>query len=436
MVTKDGEILPRPLIGQLIEEDCSVGQFEDDCIYILAGADSPLARQAARQTVVPETPDERFFGHYSLEVVQLLELGNHPGLQERVQGHQDNLLLQIGCPSGSGRLFIAARTDAACLEEDLGLVLDSAERIAGHYVRKAVRDFALTSAGEFASLARGAIKDKNFLSAFLAASIDRGMSSFVPLPTGLIPAGTVSGDAAEPDETEGTKGGVSFRRRMEMYERFLDNLKKYHKTRDPRIAAELDFVISIIDPVTLRTLFLKQSPRLQEKINDCINPRRMAETSSMDVEVRKVESIDKTRKNDGHYRLFLVRGYESLMVHFSRKSGFILYLIYLLDRKKNGNRVDTLNVSAYKELFGKLYGMVYGINGESVFADMMKNFNDKNEARQKGLYTVMKSIRDDVGLTCERMREPAEPFLLRDISSHLAVLPGHIIMPEEMMALI
>lgn len=67
---------------------------------------------------------------------------------------------------------------------------------------------------------------------------------------------------------------------------------------------------------------------------------------------------------------------------------------------------------------------------------MMKNYNANNEVQQKGLYAVMKSIRDDVGSTCERMQEPAEPFLLRDIASHLAVLPKHIILPEEMKALI
>lgn len=221
-----------------------------------------------------------------------------------------------------------------------------------------------------------------------------------------------------------------------MYSRFLDNLKIYYKTHDPKVAAELDFVISIIDPVTLRMLFLKQSPKLQEKINNYINPRRMAEVSTLDLEVRKVKKIDVNRKNDGYYRLFLVRDEEALQVHFSRKNGCILYLIYLLDRKKNGDKVDTLNLIQYKELFGKLYNIVYGINGEQFFIDMMKNYNANNEVQQKGLYTVLKSIRDDIGGTCERMQEPAEPFLLRDIASHLAVLPDHIKLPDEIMIMI
>ena len=162
----------------------------------------------------------------------------------------------------------------------------------------------------------------------------------------------------------------------------------------------------------------------------------MAENSTMDLEICKAKIMDKSRKNDGHYRLYLKRGEEKLMVHFTRKNGFILYLIYLLDRKKNGDGVDTLNIAQYKQLFGRLYEMVYGINGETIFTDMMKNFNVNNEVQQKGLYTVLKSIRDDVGSACERMQEPADPFLLQDMASHLAVLPEHIILPSEILELV
>ena len=147
--------------------------------------------------------------------------------------------------------------------------------------------------------------------------------------------------------------------------------------------------------------------------------------SSIDIEFLEL--------NDNPY---LSRDDERLMVHFSRSAGFVLYLIYLIDRKKNGEKVDTLNIVQYKQLFGKLYEMVYGYNGETVFTDMVKNYNAEGEMRQKGLYTVLKSIREDVGNTCERMQEPAEPFLLQDTTAHLAVLPEHIILPDEIMALV
>lgn len=422
----DKSPIDEPCIGKLIEEQCSVGQFFDNCIYLIADEESSFAKKAMSQMEQLLARKEMHYNTYELEVVQHIELRNHPKIKERIEQHCDNLLIQLGTHADGGKKFIVAKTDEEHLPNDLCLMMYAAERITKYNIGEVIKGFAVDNIDEFIELARNAIKDKRFESNYFAGLAEKAMSpSF----------GMATSTAALKERLE-IDGPVTHQKMMEMYDHFLDNLKKYHKTHDPKVAAELDFIIRIIDPVTLRIFFLKQSPKLQEKFNDYINPRRMAEVSTMDLVVRKVESIDKNRKNDGHYRLFLVRECETLMVHFSRKNGFILYLIYLLDRKKNKDKVDTLNLSQYKALFGKLYKMVYGINGETIFTDMMKNYNANNEIQQKGLYAVLKSIRDDVGSTCERMQEPAEPFLLRDIASHLAVLPKHIILPDEMMALI
>lgn len=422
----DKSPIDEPCIGKLIEEQCSVGQCFDNCIYLIADKESSFTQKALSLMEQLIARKETYYNTYGLEVVQHIELKNHPKIKECIEEHEDNLLIQLVTHAGDGKKFIVAKTDEKHLPTDLCLMMYAAERITKHNIGEVIKDFAEDNIDEFIRLARNAIKDKRFESNYFAGLAEKAMSpSF----------GMATSTAALKERLE-IDGPVTHQKMMAMYDHFLDNLKKYHKTHDPKVAAELDFIIRIIDPVTLRIFFLKQSPKLQEKFNDYINPRRMAEVSTMDLVVRKVESTDKNRKNDGLYRLFLVREDESLMVHFSRKNGFILYLIYLLDRKKNKDKVDTLNLSQYKALFGMLYKMVYGINGETIFADMMKNYNANNEVQQKGLYAVMKSIRDDVGSTCERMQEPAEPFLLRDIASHLAVLPKHIILPEEMKALI
>ena len=130
--------------------------------------------------------------------------------------------------------------------------------------------------------------------------------------------------------------------------------------------------------------FQKQSPKLQEKITNFVNPKRLAEVSTMDLEIRWSKEIDTIYKTDGHYRLYLCKGDDRLHVHFRRSAGFVLYLIYLMDRKKNGEKVDTLNIAQYKSLFGKLYKMTYSREGETVFTDMLKNYNAQNDAQQKG----------------------------------------------------
>lgn len=321
--------------------------------------------------------------------------------------------------------FVVGGTYGNLIHSDfLSLVSDNKD-YPKHTVMAFLKQYLSDNPDEFIDMVKETVTSKRFLSDYIASIADVLMNTSCQMASSM----------SYIKERLDIKGVITHKQRLESYTNLLENLKNYHKNPDPKIEAELDLVFNSIDPATWKMFFLKQSPKLQAKMNEYVNPKRLAEMSNMQLVVRKVKSIDVHCKNDGFYRLFLVREYESLMVHFSRKNGFILYLIYLLDRKLKGNKADTLDLSKYKKLFGKLYNKVYGINGESFFTEMMKNYNANNEVQQKGLYSALKSIRDDIGSTCDRMQEPAEPFILRDIASHLAVLPERIILPEEIMAL-
>ena len=405
-------------IGRIIEEKCSVGRFSDNSIYLIAEKDSTIAKEAARLMEEFKAKNEAYLNTYELEVVKKVELRNHPKIKERVEKYGDNLLLQLSTPSEDVKKFIVAKTDENRLLVDLGLMMYEAERATASSIKGILKEFAFDNTEEFISLVRNTGAEKKFLSSYFAGLIGSIMSPSFGMAMSTPALNKILGD-------------ISHKQGMEMYDRFLDNLKKYRKHPDSKTAAELEYVISHIDSSTLRMLLVQQSPKLMEKINNHINPRRMAEVSAMDLEVRYMGCIDKDRKNDGYYRLFLKKGGKTESVHFDRKPGFILYLIYLLDRKKNGDKVDSLKISEYKDLFGKLYSMTYVINGEEIFSNLVKNMKVKNH--KEGLYSVLKNIRDVMGDACERMHEPPEPFLLPDITSHLTVLPEHIILPPEIM---
>lgn len=55
-----------------------------------------------------------------------------------------------------------------------------------------------------------------------------------------------------------------------------------------------------------------------------LNSQNQAKNSTMDLEVRYFPYIDKTRKNDGRYRLLMGENPDTLAVHFSRKNSFIV----------------------------------------------------------------------------------------------------------------
>ncbi len=429
---EDNNTTYKPSVGELIEENCAVGAFSDNFLYLITSSETDFAKQAVdimEQYKLLMNCDD-YYHTYELEVVPSVELNNHPKLRERIELHGDNLLLQLpafagGHNTGYKKRFIVAKADSSNIFELIHQMVYEAEHIAKGDMDALLRSFIEEDTDEFVELTRKYLAHRGF------------GYGFFDTPFGDAPVQTYNMRAptAKQKEQMEIEGPITHKQLMEMYDRLPDNLKKSHKKHDPKMEAEIEYIIRHMNPATLRMFLQSQSPKFQEKLANFVNPKHLAEVSSMDLEIRWFEKIDKIRKTDGHYRLFLCRNDERLMVRFSRSAGFVLYLIYLIDRKKNGDNVDTLNIVQYKQLFGKLYEMTYDKNGEALFTDMVKNFNAQGESKQKGLYYVLKSIRKDVGNTCERMQEAAEPFLLQNAKAHLSVLPKHIILPKEIIAL-
>lgn len=424
----DNSPIDQPCIGVLIEEKCAVGQFADNGIYLIAEPESSLALAAmnAMEGFKQSMNKDDYFNEYELEVIPNVEFKNHPKLKERVDGHGDNILIQLFTPAMDGKRFIVAKTDEEEIFTNIGLMMYAAERVTKFNMVQTLKALVIENPDELVGLIKNAASSKKFWANYFAKIVD-GFKH---------PVFGMAAPLSSIKERLNINGIITHQRQKESFDSMLENIHKLRKRPDPKAEAELDLVFNSVDPATWKKFFLSQSPKLQEKICGYINPYRLAQASTVDLEVCKANSADKNRKNDGRYRLYIRREEERLMVHFTRKAGFILYLIYLIDRKKNGDMVDTLNLTQYKQLFSKLYEMTYGISGETIFTDMIKNFNVNNEVQQKGLYIVLKSIRDDVGMACERMQEPADPFLLKDTTSHLTVLPEHIIIPPEIMSLI
>lgn len=424
----DNSPIDQPCIGVLIEEKCAVGQFADNCIYLIAEPESSLALAAMKvmEGFKQSMNKDDYFNEYELEVIPKVELNNHPKIKERIEGHGDNLLIQLFTPAMDGKRFIVAKTDEDGIFTNIGLMMYAAERVAKFNMEQILKALVIEDPYELVGLIKNAASSKKFWADYFAKLAENFKN----------PSFGMAASISSIKERLNINGIITHQRQKESFDSMLENIHKLRKRPDQKAEAELDLVFNSIDPATWKLFFLNQSPKLQEKMYDYINPYRLAHASTVDLEVCSAKSADKNRKNDGRYRLYMKRDDERLLIHFSRKAGFILYLIYLIDRKKNGDMVDTLNIAQYKQLFSKLYEMTYGISGETIFTDMIKNFNVNNEAQQKGLYIVLKSIRDDVGIACERMQEPADPFLLRDTTSHLAVLPEHIIIPSEIMELV
>ncbi|MEY8486104.1 hypothetical protein [uncultured Parabacteroides sp.] len=428
MKTIDNSLINEPCIGKLIEEKCAIGQLEDNCIYLLADPKSTIAARfmEAGSWIQNKLAKEEYFNEYRLDVLESIELKNHPLVAKEIYDNKRNLLLSLYLPEYEGKKFLLSSTAEDDLVINLALMTYEAERNTQDSIVHYLREYALEDMDGFMSIAKEAFSTKRFLNAYFAR-----LAGDVMHPTfGM--AASVTSIKEELD----IKGVITHQKRLEILNNLPEKLLKYRKTKNPKLGAEIDLFFINVDAMTWKQYFLRQSPKIQEKMFSYLNSQNQAKNSTMDLEVRYFPNIDKTRKNDGHYRLLMCKNPDTLAVHFSRKNSFIVYLIYLLDRKMNGDKVDTLNLSQYKVLFCKLYEMTYGLKGEREFDNMMKRYNSKDEVQQKELSVVLHTMKMDIGTTCEKMEEPPEPFILKDSASHLTVLPKHIILPSEIIALV
>lgn len=429
MKTTDNNEYKIPEKLRIIEENRPVGQLIDNCIYILAENNSRLAETADSfidKYKLADNCEKDFINNYEVEIIDYIELKNHAFIKERIDRHGDNLVIQLFTPSEKNKKFIVTNTNDNEVISDICQVIYTAEHFSRNSLQKILKKHALENTQDFLDSLKDLLSLDKFVKTYLADSI----SSLAD------PVCNMAASTPFVSFHTNYDGILNYKKQMEIIRNFKNNIKKYHKKPTPEIEAELDIVIKMIDTSTLKKFFSQLSPKNQEQLGNLINPDVAAKESKMDLEIIYHKDIDKVNNTFGRYRLLMKRDYEQTCVHFRRRPAFVLYLIYLMDKKKRGDNVDTLNLKSYRHLFGRLFEMTYGINGESVFDDMMRQFNKNNTIQQKELYNIMKVMREDIGASCERMNEPVEPFIISNVNSHLAVLPSHIIIPNEIISLI
>ncbi len=308
---------------------------------------------------------------------------------------------------------------------DVANVTHDAERIYQYSIAEALKRYSINNPEDFEELTAPLVSNKRFITGYLSKQVDK-----VVHPTFGMAARSIG-------ESLDFGSILTHQKRLKCYKELSNNIRDIRKLDKPETTAMLNILFDPIDASTMRYLISQMSPRLREKFFTALNPQRMAEKSAINLEIHNFGRIDASRRNDGIYRLIMKkRGREDMALHFDRSGSFVLYLIYLIDRKKNGDNVDTLNIKEQEDVFGKLYREVYKQSGKKTFDNMVKDFDAQGENREKTLHVVLGDIRKVVGTACEKMKEPAEPFLIKDAKGHLTVLPEHITVPEELMALV
>ena len=125
----DNDPIDKPCIGELIEEQCAVGQFADNCLYLIADPEADIAKRAVdiMEQFKQIADCDDYYNTYELEVVQNVELKNHPKIKEYIEQHGDNFLIQLASHGfNEKKRFIVAKTDNDKLFENINLMIYAA----------------------------------------------------------------------------------------------------------------------------------------------------------------------------------------------------------------------------------------------------------------------------------------------------------------------
>lgn len=433
-----------PSIGEVVVEDFGIGQLADNHLTLIAPQGSHIAEMAREvmNDFHESVPQDALYNKYELDVIEHLELCSHAKTKEHIDKTGCNLLVQLYTPGRSDKQILCVRTSIESIEDDIALTIYTADRISHNNIVEVVT---------------GTLKDDpdNFdkLMGYEQLPEDTSNNTLTKPFTGLVAVGANAVGAAvgvlgiglgavagifgmvdDHDEEEKTEEGKSSK------EIFLDMLKEYRHHPSPQLLAKITEVVETVPPKLIAEYLAWSSKRDQERFFE-ITPEDLANKSTMDLEIKRKNSVDSKSKNDGYYRLYFNKNglKEPYLVHFNRKESCVLYFLYLIDRKKGNKEIEATNFNKYKEKFKIAYDKIYGkgafASSDKVVLEVFKKESSKSKY-QKFLKDSIRYMREDVGGACEQLHEPSSPFVVNDIEEKLAALPKKITIPPELMEIL
>ena len=429
MNVMDNSPIDVPVVGRLVKEEYAAGQLADCCLYALPSNVNTIAAEGKKvfEELLASMGEKQLLNKYDFEILEKLPvLDNHPMLLNAINEEQCQFIMSLYTPSDAGKQYLLLKTEQERLYSDIPMMIYTSERISKHSVNELLKDFALDSPEVFCAGVKEAVKSEKFWKNY-----------FVSIASDMFHP-TFGMRASLPKIREALKidGIITHQKKGEMIDRMMENINKYRRNRDEEAEAELNYVLSSLDIESLKQVLTKMSKKQLETFCKTINPKILAQESTMTLEIKYIGEVDPKWRVDGNYRLFLHKNHDQIQVHFGRREAFILYIIYLIDKYKHDN-VDSLNIEDYRNEFNSLYKAIYDQDeGNSRFDKLIGQGKDMyGNPMPSQIKHCYSDIRMAVSDGCEKLRELPAPFILADANDHLYVLKNKLSIPNTLIEL-
>lgn len=231
-----------------------------------------------------------------------------------------------------------------------------------------------------------------------------------------------------------------------LIKRFIQNVKKYKKNKDAKALQEIEAVLDNsvgIQGTIWKRVFTDTEINIstqKEIFNKFIDREGEAQKSRYKVLVKKILNNDDVKKNIGHYNVYLKdvdNGGKERIIKFTHQATAVVYIMYLIDRKKRGTNIECISLARNIEHFKGLYKSVYDIGSDDLDKKLNKLLYE--EVKENGVKVIrtgrLKECYTDITNTLSEYLEGEEnpaPFIV-NARSHVMVLSENIEIAPELM---
>lgn len=436
---------PNCFNAEILSETNEIIGLDNGKIYVIAARTDlfvDAVKTATKNFKALVCSDELIY-HYDISVLEDNKLIPSDCLLFDATNNGINLIIPIFTPNRTDKLYIVAKSEQSSLEMFIPSMILQAENLTKKAIEDALMNLAVHESVSCSKLFRN-VYFNNFADNANEDPIGRFLGAIGGFAMAMAPCRGLY--EVIPTDT-------SYRESREILNRFVENCKlinrvekksKINEAQERKLRkaqSEVNYVFNLFTPTVYSRFALQMMKKndIELAFDNCINRDGIAANSKIKVTVELVkkdveEKLDPKNlnklKTNGKFRVYLSNGERTVQVKFSRKTSCIVYVIYLLDKKKRGDEVDTLKITNNQELFCNLYAQVYnGNDGKEAFATLATRI-DGDKVKRSRLTDCYSDIRKALEESVSEFEESPLPFYIPNEYSHITVLSNKISIPE------
>lgn len=429
-------------MGRFVETSEPVWQLEENTLYVLPNVDDAFRIEAEEiLTALEDFMDGEgcvnTYSHYILD--EDLVLVRNEELDRMLKSGDYDFVLPVNRPGAVKALYLLAKADERGIRDTAELMFYTAELVSKQVGADILKDRMLSEpVGTITGL-----KDAMASDEFWQNYVGNGALMISSPYFGLAPSigGLYEQIGIEEGESQFVKNNKLIAHLSELAE---------HATKDRRANEELNMICKSIPAEYFAEMFKRMTPTQRSESAKVINPEFLAAESPMRIEVREKKlkkdfiKIEHAKPNNGRYILFFTKGSREEQVSFSHKSCFIVYLIFLLDRFKKGDKIDTIDIYDVQQLYLDLYGLVYPGDENKLgsyesltswYSRKKDPTTGKEKLRRTKYGPCLKEIRIKVTNACNKLGEFPLIHFIPSENEHIHTAKERIILPFKVLEL-